>query len=297
VQRVASWWLAALVGVASAGAAQAQVVYGLTSAGSLVQFNSSTPGTLIGSPVSVSGLTGGDALVGIDHRPADGSLVGLGYNSSAGTARVYTINPSSGAATQINSITVGTGVTAFGVDFNPVPNAFRIVTNTNANLRVPAGGTAALATDTPLNPGTPNIQAVAYTNNFNGATVTTLYGIDAASGNLVTIGGLNGNPSPNFGALSVIAALTGATASQITGFDVAGSTGTAFLTNGTSLFSLNLATGAAASLGNLPAGIGAITDITAVPEPGTLALCGLAVTGLAGYRRLRRKTAAPVNQG
>jgi hypothetical protein len=270
-------------------------VYGLTTAGSLVQFNSSTPGTLIGSAVPVTGLTAGDSLVGIDLRPADGSLVGLGYNAGNGSARVYTLNPSSGAATSINTITIGPSVTGIAADFNPAANAFRIVTNGNANFRVPAGGTGTQVTDTPLNPGTPNIRAIAYNNNFTGATLTTLYGIDAASGNLVTIGGLNGNPSPNTGTLSVVALLTGATASQITGFDIAGTTGTAFLTNGGTLFSLNLNTGAATSLGNLPAGT-TLLDITAVPEPSTLALCGLTAAGLAGYRRLRRKPAAPVDQ-
>ena len=71
--------------------APAVIISALTSANSLVTFDSATPGTIL-SNIAVSGLTAGDSLVGIDYRPLDGQFVGLGYNSGTGAARVYSIN-------------------------------------------------------------------------------------------------------------------------------------------------------------------------------------------------------------
>lgn len=47
--------------------------------------------------------------------------------------------------------------------------------------------------------GTPSVPALAYSNNLPGGTPTTLYGYDVGTDALVTIGGLNGTPSPNGG--------------------------------------------------------------------------------------------------
>ena len=96
-------------------------------------------------PVVVTGLVAGQNLVGIDYRPADGQLYTLGV-SAAGTAQLYTINPTTGAATAVgttgsfvaaNGTTVvpiaGTG---FGFDFNPVVDRIRVTTSTGQNFRI-----------------------------------------------------------------------------------------------------------------------------------------------------------------
>src|SRR5207248_4378007 len=140
------------------------------------------------------------------------------------------LNTVTGVATSINSFTLPTGIAGFGVDFNPVANAFRIVGSNGGNFRAPVGGTGALVTDTALNPGTPNVSAVAYDRNFAGATQTTLFDIDAALNTLTTQGSVNGTPtSPNSGTLFVVGSVTGVASSAVTGFDISGVSGTAYL--------------------------------------------------------------------
>lgn len=299
-----SWLISALI--LAPNLAHAEIITGLTSSGSLVQFDSATPGTLIGSAVSVTGLTANDVLAGIDFRPADGVLMGLAYNSSAGTGRLYAINPVTGVATILNANTInfGMGVSRVTADFNPTANAVRLVTTgpgtgaTGNNFRAPTGGTGVPVTDANLNPGTPNIAATAYSRNVpgggtNGA--TTLYEIETGTNSLVSQGSIDfftGNgTSPNTGTISAIGVLTGVTGSNVTGFDISGPTGIAYLSTNAGLFTLNLGSAVATSVGNIGSGTLGIIDITAapIPEPGSLALVGIGALGL--YRVVRRRKA------
>lgn len=287
------------------GDARAAIITALTTANTLVTIDSAAPGTNINT-VGISGLIGSDVLVGIDFRPVDFSLIGFGYNSVAGTSHVYSINPSTGAATSINinPLNIGTGLSRVTADFNPTANALRVVTSstTSNNLRIPAGGTGALTTDTDLNPANTGMRATAYSrNNPGGGTsgATTLYEIDGTNNALVTQGSVDfftgSGTSPNTGTLTTVGGLTGVTGSTLVGFEIlnlsgtaASSPGNAFLATSGSLFSLNLATGAATSLGSFAIGTN-ILDITAVPEPGSIALCGIALAGLAFRARKRQK--------
>ncbi len=285
--------------------ASAVIISALTSTGSLVSFDSATPGTII-SNIAVSGLTAGSSLVGIDYRPVDGQFVGLGYNSGTGAAQVYAIN--GGVATNINALAFTAGLNRITADFNPTANAIRVVTSetTGNNFRIPTGGTVAVATDTDLNPANGGIRATAYSrNNAGGGTsgATTLFAIDGT--NLLTQGSIDfftgSGTSPNTGTLSTVAALGGVTGSSIVGFDIfnapgtaAGSPGTAFIATSNTLFSLNLGTGAATSLGTIGGGL-TIVDIAAVPEPSSIAFASLAIAGvIAGYRRRRRNTTSSI---
>src|SRR3954470_9270864 len=155
-----------------------------TNGSSITRFDSTTLGTTITVPVT--GLQLGETLVGIDLRPATGVLYGIGSSS-----RMYTINPILGTASQVGSAGAFTlNGTAFGTDFNPVPDRIRQVSNTEQNLRLnPDDGTA--VTDTALNPAG-NIVAVAYSNNFSGASSTILFAIDSAAGTLATVTNPNG---------------------------------------------------------------------------------------------------------
>src|SRR5688572_6055813 len=236
--------------------ARSETIYALTASNQLFSFDSATPGS-ISSLVPVTGLVPGTSLVGIDFRPAvSGQLVGVGQTGATGAGAVYTINFLTGAATAVNTIPSLTG-TAFGVDFNPVPDALRIVSSTGQNLRIVAGGTGAVNTDGNLNPGTPSIAGAAYANNVPGGIggVTTLYNIDFEVDTLVTQGSINGAPvSPNTGTLLTVGPL-GVNTGALVGFDISGDSGTAYASLtpagslGSSLYTINLNTGSATLVG------------------------------------------------
>lgn len=239
------------ISVDAGSAAQNLSVYGLTTTNQLVRFNSSRPNTIL-STVAITGLQGQENLLGIDFRPATGQLFGLG-----GSNRIYTINPATGAATQVGAMGLFTlNGSDFGFDFNPLPDRIRVVSDTEQNLRLnPNDGTLS-ATDGPLayavgdpNGGqNPNVVAAAYINSFAGATATTLYDIDSNLDILVTQ-----NP-PNSGTLNTVGPL-GVNTTSTVGFDAAPGNNTALaafqLTGDTAskLYSINLTTGAASFIG------------------------------------------------
>lgn len=74
-------------------------------------------------------------MVGIDYRPKTGDLYGVGSNSA-----VYRINPQTGIAIAENVDAMGNPVpftpglngSNFGIDFNPAPDAVRIVSGYDA---------------------------------------------------------------------------------------------------------------------------------------------------------------------
>lgn len=215
------------------------VAYAVTPTNSLLIFNPEAPATTASK--TLTGLQTGETLVGIDFRPVNGQLYAVGS-----TSRIYTINTSSGAATAVATLSTPLVGTSFGVDFNPIVDRLRIVSNTGQNLRVnPADGVAAV--DGALNPGTPGVTGAAYTNNFAGATTTTLFDIDATTDKLMTQ-----NP-PNNGTLVEVGNL-GVNVEAANGFDIGGTSGTAYalLTVGTttSLYRINTSTGAATSIGS-----------------------------------------------
>jgi trimeric autotransporter adhesin len=253
-------------------------MFAVTTDNRLLNFNPGSPG-IINSTINITGLGQGENIVGIDFRAANGQLYAL-----TSASRLYIINPTSGAATPVGA-TLATAVNGanFGFDFNPTVDRIRVVSNADQNLRLNpnnaavAGmdGTLAFATAAvsssltadDVNAGqNPNIVAEAYTNNFAGSTVTTLYGIDSARDVLVTQGSLNSAPiSPNSGQLLTVGPL-GVDAGDVVGFDIAPVTNAAFAAitppgGGVStLYTINLATGATVSLGPINARQ-SVTDI------------------------------------
>jgi hypothetical protein len=159
--------------------AQSATIYGVTTGNQLVRFNAGAPGALA-TVGAITGLQAGENILGIDFRPATGELFALGS-----TSRIYIIDRTTGAATAVGApFTPALAGTNFGFDFNPTVDRIRIVSDTGQNLRAnPSNGTVIV--DGALNPGTPAVTAAAYTNNFAGATTTTLYDIDATTDRLL----------------------------------------------------------------------------------------------------------------
>ncbi len=158
--------------------------YALSASGSnLIWFDLANP--TVGTSTAITGVTGGDTLVGIDFRPVNGVLYGLGVNDGADTARLYTINTQTGQAAVVGAGFVLPGTaTGYGFDFNPTVDRIRVTTDTDLNLRVNPDTGGLVATDGAINVsggGDGAVSASAYTNNFAGASVTTLYTLDAVT--------------------------------------------------------------------------------------------------------------------
>ncbi len=245
-----------------------EIVLAATSSNKLITFNALQPG-VIQRTTTITGLQGGETLLGIDFRPANGLLYGLGT-----TSRIYTINPVTGAAAL-----VGVGATnpqangmSFGFDFNPVPDRIRLVSNAGQNLRfnpdngATAGvdGTLAYAATDPRAGQPPTIVGAAYNNNFAGSTSTTLYVIDSNFDTLVTQGSPGGAPvSPNTGQLFTVGSL-GVDTNMVVGFDITDRTNNAYAAlnvgGAQRLYTVNLISGGATLIGSI-GGSGMISGI------------------------------------
>jgi hypothetical protein len=233
----------------------------LTASNKLVSINLDTPGALRTS-VAVTGLQAGEVLLGIDYRPADGNLYGIGNSG-----RIYTLNATTGAATLKSTLTADAADltapyttlegTEFGVDFNPAADRLRVVGNLGQSLRINVD-TGATTTDGAINGGAAGtaVNAAAYTNAFAGTAGTTLYVIDAVNGTLYTQ-----NP-PNAGTLGTPVTL-GVSAAVVGGFDIdaRNNKGYAVMTVGgaRNLYTLNL--GASAAAATLVSALGVTEDI------------------------------------
>jgi hypothetical protein len=277
--------LGAMVALSGSAMGQEQV-FGVTDTGDLVSWDSGDSSNLL-SGVAIQGLQSNERLRGIDFRPADGQLYGLGSFNN-----LYTINTSTGQASLVGAGNFAPGMngSSFGFDFNPVIDRIRVVSEANQNLVLnPNDGTATQVTDLFYGAGDvnfgmdPSVVSSAYTNSFAGAAMTQLYGIDTELDILVT-------QANSAGTLGTVGAL-GIDLNDTASFDISGSSGIAYGTvvsadGAQSIFwTVNLATGQASMLGQVGGG-SIITSMAVVPAPGGLALLGLGAA--AGVRRRRR---------
>ena len=262
--------LTAASALAVPGAASAaEAFYGVTQDNRLVTFQSDNV-TNVEPSHAITGLPGGEKIVGLDVRPLDGQLYALGA-----TSRLYVINPRTGAARQVGATPFIPALagTSFGFDFNPTVDRIRVTSDAEQNLRLnPDNGTVA-GVDTnlayaPGDPGagtTPNVAASAYTNSFDGATSTTLFDIDNARHALVIQ-----NP-PNDGTLTTVGAL--GTDNNAVAFDIGdGNVGYAVLNgeqNRQNLFRIDLSNGHATQATNFF--IGSDQPLIGLAAAGTVA--------------------------
>jgi hypothetical protein len=220
------------------------VAYAIDNDNALQIFN---PGNLSVMPIkkAISGLQANENILGIDFRPVNGQLYALGS-----TSRLYTINLGTGAATvlggQLSTLLVGT---EFGFDFNPTVDRIRVVSNLGQNLRLNPIDASVSAVDGMINPGMPMLSSAAYTNNFAGATTTSLFVIDHNTDKLYLQ-----NP-PNNGTLVEVGSL-GVDITNSNGFDIGSTSQKAYLvaTSGTEtkLYNVNTSTGTITAVGVYP---------------------------------------------
>ena len=286
-----SFWAVALAtSLCLTSSASAELIYGIAAVGNataLVTWDSSSPGDLESSAF-MTGLQSNETIVGIDFRPSTGQLYGLGSSS-----RLYTIS-TSGVAAQVGgpgSFSPALNGFNFGFGFNPVIDRIRVVSETNSNRVLnPNDGSAATATNLfygPADPNfgvDPNVVHSAYSNDFDGAVTTQLYGIDSGLNILVT----QANSAGTLGAVGPLGVDIGA----VGGFDISGVTGVAYATllpagsSVSQLYSISLLTGAATNLGVIDGGLIITAMAVAIPEPSTVALAfGALVAGVFVRRR------------
>ena len=212
----------------------------------LISFDPSNPGET--NSVEVTGVDG--VLLGIDTRPADGSIYGITTANN-----IYTIDANSGAATYVSTLdTPFEGGTISGFDFNPAADRLRLVGDNDQDLRinvdtgaVTVDGTLAFAEGDFSQGVNPNITAAAYTNSFDGTESTQLYDIDTLLNDLVL------QSPPNDGTLVTVGDL-GVDFDTLGGFDIISSPNgenAAYAVSNSTLYTVDLNSGAASSIGEI----------------------------------------------
>lgn len=220
------------------------MVYGLSANNDLLAFNAKNSNVMT-STKPITGLPTGEKLLSIDFRPATGELYAVSNNS-----KLYIINTATATSRVVSTtaFTPAVSGTIVSIDFNPTVDRIRLVSNTGQNLRInPENGVTA-ATDTSI-ATTAAIAGIAYTNSKSGAATTTLYDLDLTSGKLFK------QDPPNNGTLVEVGSL-GFTFSGQAAFDISPDNTNALMavTSGgqNALYSVNLTTGKASSIGTLP---------------------------------------------
>lgn len=276
--------------------------FALSQAGQqLTSFNRNKPDTLV-SQQTIRGLSNNDSLIGIDYRPADGKLYGVGR-----LGNIYVINPSNSQAELKSKLVADstdttlpfTSITGnealMSVDFNPVADRLRVVGNDGQNLRINVD-TGTTITDTVLNGSTTTatITSVAYTNSFAGTGSTRMFDIDVTGDRLYLQ-----NP-PNDGKLAESAPL-GVNAEGSSSFDIDGITNQGYAVlnvGGTNQFykinlaSLGTTTATTTLVGSLPTGLTNIRGIALKPASDA----GITIHGLTANNQLLSFKAGKPNE-
>lgn len=238
----------------------------VTQSQQLLKVNPKSPAEVLEQKVLI-GLADGEQIQGIDYRVAYGVLFAI-----SNKGQLYTINTVTGALSAVGEpLASGILQTAqYGFDFNPAADRIRVVNELGQNLRLHPETGALAFTDPDLHyaasdrhvGATPAIVAAAYTYNQQDAKMTTNYAIDKALGTLVTQGSVEGSEpmiSPNTGQLFTVGAL-GISGLQQVSFDISDLNNIAFIAVSTAteaastLYQIDLATGAAHKLGTLANG-------------------------------------------
>ncbi|CAM3877992.1 DUF4394 domain-containing protein [Kibdelosporangium persicum] len=160
--------------------------FGILSDGTVMAaFKTNTPGQLDWVR-QIAGFTGNDKFaVGIDMRVQDGKLYVVGGGGGVYTVKIPTgaSDPTLPTLTKVSQLQYALQGNKFGVDFNPVADRLRIVSDTGQNLRHDVvGGVTTQDKALTLH----GVTAAAYTNNdLNADTGTLLFDGDTTNDQLV----------------------------------------------------------------------------------------------------------------
>ena len=227
--------------------ATGKTIYAVDLSDNFELFHSGTPGT-VDRKLPITGLPDGDRIVGIDFRPSDGKLYGVGTDS-----RVYVVDTITAAATAVGgAFTPAVEGEHFGMVLDPVTDRIRLQSaESGQNLRLDPASGQAVAEDAVLAyaSGDPNVAeapALAATAVIGG-TSPTAYGIDWLLDVFVVMS------DPSTGQVATIGP-TGVVTAPCAALDVGGD-GVMYASMTTSginnLYTMNLSTGAATLLGEI----------------------------------------------
>ncbi|GGW72139.1 DUF4394 domain-containing protein [Streptomyces xantholiticus] len=216
----------------------------------------------------VTGLSGDTGLIGIDFRVQDGLMYGVGNKGG-----IYTIKTppttTDVVVTKVSQLQYALNGANFGVDFNPAADRLRVISDNGQNLRHNLSDHKTIQdlnlTTPPIEGTTKGVSAAAYTNNdLNAATVTTLVDINTTSDQVVLQSPANNGTLAPTGSLGIDAGINAGMdiCSTLSGGKAVDNAAFASLTpygaSTPSLYSINVFTGQATSIGQFPLNI---TDV------------------------------------
>lgn len=179
-------------------AREGSAAYALLLSQAIMRFDPARPQDAV--VLNLTGQVPGEEIVGIDGRPSNGQLLGVGIDTNADLGTLYLVDPQTGSMTPL----VTPGGIAFtsaggtpidfvfgnwGVDVDPVTDWVRVVSDRGLNFRVSPVSGAGVDGDIIASGTNPDgmiedpaayLAGAAYTNNHAGAAVSTLYVADLA---------------------------------------------------------------------------------------------------------------------
>ena len=262
--------LAAVVSGGGSSAAQPAGLraFGISGDGTLMATFTTDRPTVLDWVRTIQGFSGDTAAIGLDYRVQDGLMYLVGNNGGIYTVKLPPTPAQDPVVTKVSQLSVPLYGTKFGVDFNPAVDRLRIVSDQGQNLRHNLGDhttteDAILSTPPALGP-TRGVTAAAYTNNdLNPDTATTLFDIGTGTDEVLIQSPANNGLLTATGKLTVDAADAGfdiySTLSNGKATSSAGFATIVAANGAATLYSINLLTGAATSVGKFPLTIADLT--------------------------------------